>query len=240
MKTFTIITPSNIEVEYRLAGAGSRFAAYIIDFAIQILLIVTFAVIALWFFDRIIFDNTDSSPSGMALGAFLVFSFVVQFGYFIFCELTMMGQSIGKKIFALRVIRENGQPLGFSQSLVRGLLRASLDMMYVGLFIILFSKNHKRLGDMAAGTIVISEHHKKSDEPSLLSTNTVWPSFLPDPYSLTPEERSLTEEWLSRRDEMNDGGASVGDKLAAYYELKYPRNLSTAPSEITTSPLSDI
>jgi uncharacterized RDD family membrane protein YckC len=230
MKTITIITPSNIEVEYRLAGAGSRFAAFIIDFAVQLLLVAAFAVVSLWFFDRIIFENRELVPSGPALGAVMVFVFIVQFGYFIFCELAMAGQSIGKKVFALRVIRENGQPLGFAQSLIRGLLRASLDMLYVGLFVILLSKNNKRLGDMAAGTIVISEHKKRADEPTLLNADPYWPNFLPDPFTLTPEERQLTEEWLSRRDEMTDGGAAVGDKIVAYFKEK-----STASPDISSA-----
>jgi uncharacterized RDD family membrane protein YckC len=201
MKTITIITPSNIEVEYRLAGAPSRLAAYLIDLTVQLLLITFFALTILLGVDRGIFGNRGI-PSGESLGVVLVFAFVVQFGYFIFSELTMSGQSIGKRIFGLRVICDNGQPIGFFQSLTRGLLRTSLDMMYVGLFIILFSKKHKRLGDMAAGTIVISEHR---------------PSFLPNPQDLTPEEFRITEEWLSRRDDMTDGGNALREKLVAYF-----------------------
>lgn len=216
MKTITIITPSNIEVEYRLAGAPSRLAAYLIDLTVQLLLITFFALTILLGVDRGIFGNRGI-PSGESLGVVLVFAFVVQFGYFIFSELTMSGQSIGKRIFGLRVICDNGQPIGFFQSLTRGLLRTSLDMMYVGLFIILFSKKHKRLGDMAAGTIVISEHYETHDS-SYTNETDYWPGFLPDKFLITPEERQLAEEWLSRRNDMNDGGGFAGNALVKYFK----------------------
>lgn len=224
MKTITIITPSNTEVEYRLAGTGSRFGAFLIDFAIQLLMILAAAVVVLWFFDHVIFGNTDS-PSGEALGIVIVFFFIVQFGYFIVCELAMNGQSIGKRIFGLRVLCDNGQPIEFVQSLVRGLLRTSLDMMYVGLFVILFSKKHKRLGDMAAGTIVVSERYNEAYEPTLASEAPYWPNFLPDKFSITPEERQLAEEWLNRRNDMTGGSASVGDNIVNYFKWKYGENL---------------
>ncbi|MCL2386959.1 MAG: RDD family protein [Defluviitaleaceae bacterium] len=216
MKTITIITPSNIEVEYRLAGAGSRLASFLIDFMVQGLIFIAIVLIVLFGFDRVIFGNTDY-PSGVALGIVMVTWFVLQFGYFVICELSMQGQSIGKRIFGLRVIRDNGQPLEFSQSLIRGLLRTSADMMYIGIFIILFSKKHKRLGDMAAGTLVVSERYNETYQPSLVNATPHWPSFLPNRDLLTPSELQLTEEWLHRRNQMLDGGAAVGERLAEYF-----------------------
>ncbi|MCL2356508.1 MAG: RDD family protein [Defluviitaleaceae bacterium] len=224
MKTITVVTPSNIEVEYRLAGAGSRIAAFIVDFTLQYLIVILFALVVLLGIDYRILGN--SPPSGVALGLVLVFWFVMNFGYFIVSEMVLNGQSVGKKIFSLRVIRDNGMPLGFGQSLVRGLLRTSVDMLYVGFFAVLFSKQHKRLGDMAAGTIVISEHREEfvsytsQNLPDFLpnphSHTLHWPDFLPDPFSLTQDERRLAEEWLARRDDMPDGGKACGDKLLAY------------------------
>ena len=214
MKTITIITPSNTEVEYRLAGAGSRLAAFMIDFFAQMLLVLLGSVILLWWLDRVVFGNVGN-PGGVALGVWMVFSFLVQFGYFVACEMRTNGQSVGKRIFGLRVIRENGEPLDFWQSFLRGLLRQTLDMLFVGLFVILFSKKHKRLGDMAAGTIVIIE---KSENVAIFSESPPWPDFLPDPFVLTPEERQLTEEWLSRRESLPDRGAAIGEKLLMYFK----------------------
>jgi uncharacterized RDD family membrane protein YckC len=157
MKFITIVTPANIEVEYRLANAGSRLAAFLIDFALQLTLIFLMASAVLFGFAGLRF-STLHEASGATLGFVLVAAFAIHFGYFIFCELTMNGQSPGKRIFGLRVICDNGRPVGFTQSLVRNLMRPAVDMLYVGLFVIIFSDKHKRLGDFAAGTLVVSEH----------------------------------------------------------------------------------
>jgi uncharacterized RDD family membrane protein YckC len=223
MKTITIVTPSNIEVEYRLAGAGSRLAAFLLDFFVQMVLIIAAGIVLLWWLDRVIMGNTYA-PSGEVLGAFMVFSFAVQFGYFVICEMVLEGQSFGKRVFGLRVIRENGLPLEFWQSLVRGLLRTSLDMMYIGLFVILFSRKHKRLGDMAAGTIVISEHY--TEEIAFPYETSERPDFLPDVFLLTSEERQLTEEFLCRRERLPNGGAELASKLEEYFKKYKSEELS--------------
>ena len=212
MNSITIITPANIEVEYRLAGAGSRLAAFLIDFALQILAIV----LIVWITMRVTID-----PSGAVLGFIMVATFVIHFGYFIVCELVMNGQSLGKRLFGLRVIRDNGQPVEFTQVLVRGLIRSSVDMMYVGLFTILFSAKHKRLGDMAAGTIVVSEKYGSAYEPSLGGFNPDWPQNFPDPLTISAEERSMVEEWLRRRDNLPNNGAGIRKKMEAYFAEKY-------------------
>ena len=161
MRYITIITPANIEVVYRLAGAGSRLAAFVIDFTIQTVACAALAALVLFGFAGLRLD-TLGEVSGALLAFLLIAAFAIYFGYFIFCELLMNGQSIGKKIFGLRAIRDNGQPVGLAQSLVRNLFRVAIDMLYVGLFVILFSPQHKRLGDMAAGTVVVSERHRPS------------------------------------------------------------------------------
>jgi hypothetical protein len=158
----------------------------------------------------------------------MVFAFLVQFGYFVVCEMALNGQSVGKRIFGLRVIRENGQPIEFWQSLVRGLFRTLLDMMYIGVFFIMLSPKHKRLGDMAAGTIVVSEHYNEEADPALFSEQPYWPNFLPEPFLLTPEERQITEEWLARRDYLPDGGATVGNKIVEYLK-KYQNPVEIEP-----------
>ena len=227
MKTITIITPANIELEYRLAGAGSRLAAFLIDFLIQVLTI--FAIIA----GVLMLQNRSMGapdaygavfttiPDGVVLAVILVVIFVIQFGYFMLLEMVMNGQSIGKRIFGLRAIRENGQPLTFSNILVRSLFRASIDMIYVGLFVILFSKQHKRLGDMAAGTLVVSEHYQGKDEPGLFAPTTTLPDFLlPHERAMTQKERGIVDDWLRRKSTLPDGGADIERRLESYFTHK--------------------
>jgi len=222
MKTITILTPANIEMEYRLAGVGSRLAAFVIDFLLQLAMIASVVSFIVFVIDRrILGHDTLSAPM---LGAILVTVFVIHLGYFIVTELAMNGQSVGKRLFGLRAIRENGQPLTFPHILIRALFRASIDMMYVGLFTILFSKQHKRLGDMAAGTVVVSEHYLAADEFGLFAPTPELPDFLrPFAQQITPPERRVIDDWLRRKDSLPDGGEDIARRLAAYFEWKYAR-----------------
>jgi len=232
LKTITIVTPSNIEIEYKLAGVGSRLVAYIIDFLLQIILgILVFVLI--WYVDtRIIGVNRPtmwgSVPmSGTAEAIALIAFFVIHVGYFIVSELLMNGQTIGKRIFGLRTIRDNGQPIEIKNTLIRGLLRSSLDMMYIGLFFIIFSKKCKRLGDIAAGTIVVNEYYSRFYSPVLTSTlHAEWPEFLPPPTEMTATERQTVEMWMRRKDYLPHRGRELAMRLKNYHESKNPQYYS--------------
>ena len=220
MRKITVITPSNIEVEYRLAGAGSRFGAFIIDFIIQIIAILIFVWIAISLSGGL-FSPFGYGISGTVIAILLIGFFVIYFGYFIFFEHLMNGQTIGKRILGLRVIQENGEPASFFQILIRGFLRSSVDMLYVGIFIILFSKKHKRLGDMAAGTIVISEESANpADTPSFMLPVSPWPEDFPDPYTLTNEEKTLAQEYLRRKHALGLSGVGIEGIIKEYFAWK--------------------
>ena len=164
MKTHTVLTPANIEIEYRLAGAGSRLAAFVIDFTVQIIICYLLLTGTLLITYGNPFGNLANVES-FALAFIIISWFIVYFCYFIVCEMCFNGQSVGKKIFNLRVMRDNGQPVGLSQSLVRNLFRAVLDVLYIGLFFMLFSDKCKRIGDMVAGTVVVAEHYDTTFTP---------------------------------------------------------------------------
>ena len=215
MKNIVIVTPSNIELTYRLAGVGSRLGAFIIDFLIQLLLILIAALIVLSGLDRAVFGNTN--PSGTALGVFIILIFIIHFGYFIICELTMNGRTWGKRVFGLRVIRDNGQPILFTHSLVRGIFRTSVDMLYVGVFVIMFSKQHKRLGDMLAGTVVISENYDSLEAV----TEEEMPDFLAE-YEpiMTYHEKQLVFAWLNKKASLPDGGKRLEIMFKEHFKWK--------------------
>ena len=217
MKTIIIVTPSNIEVEYRLAGIGSRLAAFVVDFILQILMILTL-LFTVWFFSHRIFEV--GMFDGVSLSVILIGGFIIYFGYFIVCELRMNGQTPGKKIFGLRTIRENGQPIEFTQSLIRGLIRSSVDVLYIGVFVVMFHPRHKRLGDLAAGTVVVSEKYDGFLSPTENSYSHEWPEFLPAAMDMTLPERQIVEEWLRRRENFNDGGELIAQKLKEYFGAK--------------------
>ena len=220
MRTITIITPSNIEIEYKLAGAGSRTAAFIIDGLIQFTAILSIGFSLLYIY-YLLAEFNIAVRSSTITAIYIVISFIIHFGYFIVCEMTMNGQTLGKKLFGLRTIRDNGQPIEFAQSLMRGITRSSFDMFYVGLLTIIFSKKHKRVGDMAAGTLVVIEKYDNKFEPTLAMQDSLpMPDFLPPPEALTPDERAVIGNWLRRRHKLPNNGKAIGRKIAEYLTEK--------------------
>ena len=217
MKTVTIITPANIEVEYKLAGVGARLTALIVDTFVQIMAVLLCAGIIFGTNHRIRQAGANTNMSTV-FAIFIVVVFVIYFGYYLVLEMAMNGQTLGKRLFGLRIIRDNGQPIEFSQVLIRGLIRPVVDMMYVGLFVILFSKKHKRIGDMAAGTIVVVETY--DDDIILGISNWELPHGFPPLTDMTAEERGIVEAWLRRRDSFADSGAELEYRLARYFSMK--------------------
>ena len=225
MNTHVVLTPANIEIEYRLAGAGSRLAAFVIDFVIQMLsgLVLSFVILFGIYGYRF---NTLANVEGFALGALIIAWFAIYFLYFIVLELCMNGQSIGKRIFGLRVIRDNGQPVGLAQSLVRNLFKSVLDILYVGLLFMMFSKKHKRIGDMVAGTIVVVEHYG-----GVLAPRTTDPIQVDDPgmarlkdfahLILDDSEKELLHMYLARKMHLPDGGRAIQSKFAKHFSEKW-------------------
>ncbi|MDR1531349.1 MAG: RDD family protein [Clostridiales bacterium] len=158
MNTIKITTPDNIELEYTLAGVGARFAALILDLLAQfIVCALLFAVLYLTARKSGKVLNFFYDMPGWFLALAIILLFAIFFGYFIISELAFNGQSLGKKILGLRVIRENGQPLALRHSLIRNILRYFVDMLGVGALMIFCTRKCKRVGDIAASTIVVNE-----------------------------------------------------------------------------------
>jgi|SRR5690625_2106102 len=152
-----IKTPEFVSLQFRLAGLGSRSAAMIID---QV--IVTLANIALFFL--FIFATNNNvwvmMDSGWMLAIFLIAIFIINWGYFFVAEYFFNGKTIGKNMVGIRVIQENGHSITLLSALIRNLLRI-IDMMptayFLGIVLVFFHSKHKRLGDMAGGTVVVLE-----------------------------------------------------------------------------------
>ncbi|MCL2664446.1 MAG: RDD family protein [Defluviitaleaceae bacterium] len=224
MRTITVLTPANIEIEYYLAGAGSRLAAFAVDLLLQLAacLVVSCAIL---FGPGGYRTKNLYAVSGWPLAAVIIFCFAVFFCYFIVCETALNGQSAGKKIFGLRVISDNGQPVGLTQSIVRGLFRISVDMLYVGLFVIMFSKKHKRIGDMAAGTVVVTERYDKAVNseftimPSNSDTRLIEPQY--SHINISDDELALIKAYVKRKETLPGNGESIRKKLAAHLAAKW-------------------
>jgi uncharacterized RDD family membrane protein YckC len=152
-----LVSGEGVALQLPRAGIGSRLVAALLDLVLQavgaIVLITVTARVA---------GGADSA----AIGAVVIVEFVlVLAGYPILLEWLTRGRTIGKLVFGLRVVREDGGPISFRQALVRGLSSLVLEKPGVffpvstaaGLLTALFNERSKRLGDLMAGTFVVYE-----------------------------------------------------------------------------------
>jgi uncharacterized RDD family membrane protein YckC len=145
----TIATPEGVELELVLAGLGSRFMAALLDVVIQLGAIFALAIVF-----------APVGDSGYVLAAYFIAVFLVLFSYDIVLETWNRGRTVGKLAAGLRVVRTGGEPEGFLTAAVRNFLRLAdfLPVFYVvGVITILVTSRNQRLGDLAAGTLVVRE-----------------------------------------------------------------------------------
>jgi uncharacterized RDD family membrane protein YckC len=182
-----IDTPEQVHLRFNVAGIGSRFVAVLLDMlvivAIYVIEIFVFLAIAATFPQA--GSHTELNTAGKWFLAFIIFfQFLLYWGYFALFEAFWHGQTLGKRVMKLRVIKDSGRQITFFESLARNLLRLIdyLPGLYlVGVITMLCNKLNKRLGDFAAGTLVI---HERVDEQPLLyqtSTTILPPTTLPTP-----------------------------------------------------------
>jgi uncharacterized RDD family membrane protein YckC len=149
-------TPEGVYLSVVLAGLGSRFIAYLIDFVIQLAVFIAF-VGAL----QAAFSGGSETSQLVVAGAIALFAFLDFIGYFIICEMISSGRSVGKRANGLRVVRGDGGPIGFWSSALRNVLRLidgiPFPVYLVGSVLILSTTRNQRLGDLAGGTVVIRE-----------------------------------------------------------------------------------
>ncbi|HTX16302.1 MAG TPA: RDD family protein [Candidatus Baltobacteraceae bacterium] len=222
----TIETPEQTALEFPLAGIGSRFLALAADTLLQLavawVLVMVFVVSAVSL-------SLFSKVAGVWTFAILVFAiFGLQFGYFALFESIWNGQTPGKRWTHLRVIKDSGRPITAYDAILRNLLRIvdTMPTMYAtGLITMLISRENKRVGDYAAGTVVI---HEKP----LQGVSSIWqqsatpaqpPAGIPLP-QLNVEELQLIEAFLDRRGSLDPQVRSamarqIADRLAERWSI---------------------
>ncbi len=173
----SIPTPEGVEVELTLAGIGSRFIAALIDHSIKFAVIIAL-IIALFGFGGLTGAEPSSDAGWIAVAILFVVVFLIWTGYDIAFETLASGQTPGKRWTGLRVVKVGGTPVGFVASSIRNLLRFvdSLPGAYgVGVICVLATRLNQRLGDMAAGTVVVRER-KPASAPTGMPVPDVTPS----------------------------------------------------------------
>lgn len=195
-----VATPENVSFGYALAGLGSRFMAAAVDSLLIALMQVFVVALAFALVARQLRDSTDSF-NWMVLGLTLV-SFVLFWGYYIFFELIWNGQTPGKRWVGLRVLRLNGQPISFVEVLIRNLVRLVdfLPAAYgVGIVSMFIDSQSRRLGDLAAGTVVVWERSALSvDALVAAAAQQAVQQVGPGGGGWTATDQALAAEFLDR------------------------------------------
>jgi uncharacterized RDD family membrane protein YckC len=218
---YTVLTPERVSLQYDIAGIGSRGAAAVVDTAIQgitltVLLIGLTAGVAA----STLAGAPGSGTGALLIGLYALSVFVVTGGYFILFEIVWSGQTPGKRLVGLRVIRENGYPLRPIDAVIRNLVRIVdwLPGIYgVGVLTMLLNKRSKRLGDFASGTIVVREGSRSPGAAPLLAM-----ADEPRGFTLSNPDATLVRDFLLRRGTMHPQARAVlARRLAASLAKRY-------------------
>lgn len=211
-----IDTPENVAFGYEVAGIGSRFLAALVD-TLLILVLQLVVNLTLLFLASVLFGSLFEQEDTLLFWFLALFGFIafaLLWGYYIFFELSWNGQSPGKRWVGLRVIRTDGTPITLTESIIRNLVRLIdfLPAYYgVGVVVMFINDQARRLGDLAAGTLVVRERANVTLEslaakPPPLQLNlpaSTPPLDLPID-RLTPRDIQMAEAFLHRRDEFTN------------------------------------
>lgn len=203
-RNVSVRTPESIAFRYELAGLGSRFLALVLDMALQF---GVFAALMSGLFlaaSRLATTKETVPPDvqriadAVAIAIVVAIVFMIFFGYFIAFETFWNGQTPGKRALGIRTVRDGGYGVDFGAALVRNLIRVgefALGFYAFSALSMLVSSENKRLGDIAAGTIVVRD--ARLAMPKRLFEQPE-PQYGATRY-LSGEERALVRRFLERR-----------------------------------------
>ncbi|MEP7087711.1 MAG: stage II sporulation protein M [Gemmatimonadota bacterium] len=221
-----IETPEQTILSYTIAGVGSRAAATLVDLVIivigQLAVFLVIAEISSAFGNH---TSTAQKLSGAWVTAVgILVSFLILWGYYVFFEAIWDGQSPGKRMLGIRVVQDGGYSVSFGASAARNLLRAidaQPGITYaVGLVTMMISKSGKRLGDIAAGTIVVHEQRALIKSATRSASDVVTRAAITS--RLTEEEFALLSRFVARRTELDP---ALRNRFAAQIAKRYGAHL---------------
>lgn len=140
-------TPEGILLELRPAGLGARFYAFVIDWLVRLALIYVVGTVSVYM-------------GGIGVAFWIIFLFALEWFYPVFFELSLSGATPGKRAYGLKVVMDSGLPVTPAASIARNLLRVAdfLPLLFgFAIVSMLLRRDCKRLGDIAAATMVVHE-----------------------------------------------------------------------------------
>jgi uncharacterized RDD family membrane protein YckC len=202
------VTPEAVRLRVDVAGLGSRMVAWLLDSLIQLAVLIP---VAIGF-------AADGGGGTAELVIFLILLFGIVWLYYPLFEWLWGGRTPGKRAQRIRVVRTDGQPAGFPAVMVRNLIRVVEVMAFpfIAVICMLVTRRAQRLGDLAAGTMVIRE--RPMPAPQTLDLREGEARRLPglDTSRLTEREYGLIRSFLSRREKLDPAArAQLARRLVA-------------------------
>ncbi len=203
-------TPERIVFQYPLAGPFRRAFSYAIDVALLIVLVGAAVLTSLLL---------SLGSIGGGIGLALVAYFAIVWGYSAFCEAVFNGQTLGKRLVGIRVVSDRGIPITGAQAVLRslvGTIDGPLPFCYLlGLASMLLTRKFQRLGDLAAGTMVVVEARRGRAgviQVELSSVEALLP-WLPVRVAAGPELARALSDYVQRRGRF---GAARREEMAGH------------------------
>src|ERR1035437_204024 len=217
----SIDTPELVAIEMPLAGIGSRFIALLVDYLIWGAAFIVLGLLAAFLLPGIEAFSKISAQWATAIFIFIVFLF--NWGYFTLFEAFWNGRTPGKRVARIRVIQRSGQAIGLFESMARNLIRYvdQIPFFYaVGVITMFATRQHQRLGDLAAGTLVVRDRQVETPLWGESGTRTFTAQTfnssrqVPEPHmaytlpatgiaKLSPADLTVLEGFFSRRLDMS-------------------------------------
>lgn len=217
--TVAVTTPENISFEYQIAGPFRRLPAMILDIAFRWMIVIVVILIAVFSGFFAIFPRSGVFLAvGMNLGIFALSWF-----YGLFFEIVWNGQTPGKRAMNLRVVSVDGRPINGAQATIRNFLRVadffpyvSLEALFpesglmiptllVSLLCMIFTRRFQRVGDLAAGTmVVIDERGWQTKKVSITDTRVAsLAEYVPANFQMTRSMAKTIALYMERRPQMS-------------------------------------
>jgi uncharacterized RDD family membrane protein YckC len=204
-----VSTAEHVRVSYPIAGIGNRFVAAFIDAGLQALLLTSY-VIALIALAQLEFFPQSEAAISIYLALAVLGLFLLIWGYYVAFEALWNGQTPGKRLVGIRVIGDDGAPVGGFAVIVRNLVRIIdfLPFPYaIGVLVMLLSPKGQRLGDIVAGTIVVKARAERDFQA--LRTRATAPVATLTVRALPGEAQRIVREFALREGSLSENARSA-------------------------------
>lgn len=213
---YGLLSPEKVELRYELGGIGSRALATAFDDLLVVLANAVILTIGSFVVERLVRTGVllSSTLLGWLIGGFIFFAFCSWVGYYILFEILWNGQTLGKRLLGLRVIRFDGTPVSPGSIFARELLRVvdAFPLCFPTTYVIggtvaFFNPYFQRIGDMVAGTLVIKERRTAVPEIESLGSTSLevhpFESWILSAQAMSATDYRVVKDFLARQDQID-------------------------------------